>query len=194
MQPDNAARVRDGYIRLGTRGHARSRSTRAEGSICKKNVISRARSCPPVPPQNMVRRGSTVRVRQRASTKALEMGMLCCLRWRDFESARVRDGYILGRAGARGHARRLATQSEACSVHRSVISVKESPCKRRFGVARAGAKVTTSFAREGVVAQSADWQAATSSLPVPSSAQTGASTTTSTGGALRSSSAPPVSS
>src|SRR4029450_4142283 len=38
------------------------------------------------------------------------MGMLCCLQWRDFESSRVRDGYILGLAGTRGHARQLATQ------------------------------------------------------------------------------------
>src|SRR4029450_4659546 len=34
------------------------------------------------------------------------VGGLCCVRWRDFESARVRDGYILGRTGTRGHARR----------------------------------------------------------------------------------------
>src|SRR4249920_524894 len=35
LETDNALRVRDGYIRLSTRGHARTRSTRLDGSICR---------------------------------------------------------------------------------------------------------------------------------------------------------------
>ena len=50
---DNAARVRDGYIRSSTRGHTRARPTRPEGSFCRRNVIASARSCPPVPPLNL---------------------------------------------------------------------------------------------------------------------------------------------
>jgi hypothetical protein len=52
--------------------------------------------------ERMVRRGSTVRVRQRASTQALQMGLWCCLFWRVMR-ARVRDGYTFpGLAGIRG--------------------------------------------------------------------------------------------
>src|SRR4029450_13375468 len=59
----NTPRVRDGYISLSTRGHTRARPTRREGAICRRNVIASARPCSPVPPL----KGSTVRVRQRAS-------------------------------------------------------------------------------------------------------------------------------
>jgi hypothetical protein len=61
----NVPRVRDGYIRLSTSGHGRPWSTRGEHLVCRPNMFANARSCPRVPP--MVRRGSTVRVRQRAS-------------------------------------------------------------------------------------------------------------------------------
>jgi hypothetical protein len=53
LKIDNAPRVRDGYIRLGTRGHARARSTRFEAPICRKNVTASARTCSPVPPSNL---------------------------------------------------------------------------------------------------------------------------------------------
>jgi len=45
VRTDNAPRVRDGYIRLGTRGHARTLKTRLEAAICRKNVIASARPC-----------------------------------------------------------------------------------------------------------------------------------------------------
>src|SRR6266536_2079425 len=48
-QTANAARVRDGYIRLGTRGRARARVTHPDALICRKNVIASGRPCPPVP-------------------------------------------------------------------------------------------------------------------------------------------------
>ena len=51
LETDNAPRVRDGYIRLSTRGHARAR---------------------------MVRRGSTVRVRQRALAYCLLSALFRC--------------------------------------------------------------------------------------------------------------------
>ena len=52
-----------------------------------------ARACPCFPLQtSMVRRGSTVRVRQRASRNALQNGYLSCL-----------SGKRLSRAGTRGH-------------------------------------------------------------------------------------------
>jgi len=53
LETDNEPRVRDGYIRLSTRGHARTLETRREGPICRGNVAASARPCPPVPPQNL---------------------------------------------------------------------------------------------------------------------------------------------
>jgi hypothetical protein len=53
LKIDNAPRVRDGYIRLGTRGHARARSTRFEAPICRKNVTASVRTCSPVPASNL---------------------------------------------------------------------------------------------------------------------------------------------
>jgi hypothetical protein len=64
---DNRPRVRDGYISESTCGHARALPTRYEQPICRTNVPANDRACTRLPPQNfMVRRGSTVRVRQRA--------------------------------------------------------------------------------------------------------------------------------
>ena len=57
LRTDNEPRVRDGYIRLSTRGHARARSTRLGGSICRKNVTANALACPLVPPRNLHREG-----------------------------------------------------------------------------------------------------------------------------------------
>jgi hypothetical protein len=71
--------------------------------------------------------------------------------WRDFDASRVRDGSILGLAGIRGHVRHLATQRGTCSRPSMATTCSESSCKPRFGVARVGAKLTTSFAREVVV-------------------------------------------
>ena len=103
--------------------------------------------------RSMVRRGSTVRVRQRACLKALRMGILCCLPWRDLDSSRVRDGYILGLAGTRGHARRRATRRGTRSRHSIATTRAKSSCKQAIVVARAGATVTPSFAREGLIGQ-----------------------------------------
>jgi hypothetical protein len=77
------------------------------------------------------------------------MGIYCCLRWRDFHASRVRDGYIFGLAGTRGHARRLATQRRACSADSKAQIESERSCKPTFRVARAGATRTPSFASEG---------------------------------------------
>src|SRR6266508_5911000 len=99
----------------------------------------------------MVRRGSTVRVRQSACTKTLQMDMLCCPCWRDFWFARVRDGYIFGLAGTREHARRLATRFETCSRHSFLTTRSKSSCKQPVGVVRTGAALTPSFASEGFI-------------------------------------------
>src|ERR671918_2643016 len=50
---DNRPRVRDGYIRSGTVGHARARATRREAAICRTNVVASARACTRLPPQNL---------------------------------------------------------------------------------------------------------------------------------------------
>jgi hypothetical protein len=85
----------------------------------------------------MVRRGSTVRVRQRASK-------CCCLARRNLRASRVRDGYILGLAGTRGHARRLAAQPETCSRHSIASTHPKSSCKAEVGVACSDATLTPS--------------------------------------------------
>jgi hypothetical protein len=99
----------------------------------------------------MVRRGSTVRVRQRASRKALQMGICCCLARRNLRASRVRDGYILGLAGTRGHTRRLAAEPETCSRHSIASTHPKSSCKAEVGVACSDATLTPSFAREEVI-------------------------------------------
>jgi hypothetical protein len=58
----------------------------------------------------MVRRGSTVRVRQRACIKALQMGLCCRLCRRNLDSSRVRDGYA--RSSTNDHAQALPTRTE----------------------------------------------------------------------------------
>src|SRR5207302_2898456 len=78
----------------------------------------------------------------------LELGMHACLHWRDLEATRVRDGYILRRAGTRGHARRLATRRGTRSRHSIATNHSESSRKQAVCVVRSGAKLTTSFARE----------------------------------------------
>jgi hypothetical protein len=86
----------------------------------------------------MVRRGSTVRVRQRASINDLRMGILCCLLWRVCR-ARVRDGYTFaGLAGIRGHARRLASPRDTRGVQKLCQSRRVSSSnsiRRRLGFA-----------------------------------------------------------
>jgi hypothetical protein len=53
LRTDNGTRVRDGYNRLSTRGHARPRETQLKATICRSNVYGDARPCTPVPPQNL---------------------------------------------------------------------------------------------------------------------------------------------
>jgi hypothetical protein len=53
LRSDNGPRVRDGYIRESTCGHARALPTHAHRPICRRNVIASARPCPPVPPGNL---------------------------------------------------------------------------------------------------------------------------------------------
>jgi hypothetical protein len=65
-------------------------------------------------------------------------------------SSRVRDGCISGRAGTRGHARRLATQLGRCPRHSIATIHSKSSCKQAVDVVGAGVTPTPSFAREGV--------------------------------------------
>src|SRR6266545_833538 len=58
------------------------------------------------------------------------MGMSCCLRWRDL-SSRVRDGYILGLAATRGHARRLATPRRPWSTV-SIAANNSQKCLQQY--------------------------------------------------------------
>ena len=139
--------------RAGTRGHGKS-SERPDSQ--EKHAPHR----PSLGRQfrgstSMVRRRSTVRVRQRACAKALQIGLWCCLRWRDSDDSRVRDGYILGLAGIRGHSRRLGSYATMCSRHSIATRSPKSSWEARVCVARTDAELPPSFDREGVAAQSA---------------------------------------
>jgi hypothetical protein len=79
--------------------------------------------------------------------KDLQMGILRCLHGRKSDASRVRDGYILGLAGTRGHPRRLATQRMTWSGHAIATNDSKGSCKAASCVARTGAEVTTSFAK-----------------------------------------------
>jgi hypothetical protein len=60
-------------------------------------------------------------------------------------------GYETGTFGTGGHPRRLATRPRPC-LRRSIATThSESYCKQAVGVARAGANLTLSFAREEVI-------------------------------------------
>jgi hypothetical protein len=134
-----------GWARAGTRGHDRH--------VVKHDLQeTRDRECPAVSANTawepMVRRGRRFESVRGLETKALQIGIWCCLRWRDFDASRVRDGHILGLAGTFGHARRLATQPGTCSTRSHATTAKQSSCKRASGIARADARLTTSFAKE----------------------------------------------
>jgi hypothetical protein len=142
---------RSGAIRGGS-GSFKARVERAEkpGRLQGKRVTKRLSEITWHRGEaSMVRRGSTVRVRQRACIKTLQMGLLCCLIWRAL-GARVRDGYtFLGRAGIRGQARRLVSPCD--TPHRSdeAARSRQSPCTPPSLVASIGEKLTPSPERGG---------------------------------------------
>jgi hypothetical protein len=80
-------RQAEGTLREHHRGHRRLREVtllRAIPSSCAAFVPAASRPCPPFPAcRSMVRRGSTVRVRQRASVYRLLSDPFCCLYRRD---------------------------------------------------------------------------------------------------------------
>ena len=127
-----------------------------------KTAQTSEKRCRALPP--MVRRGSTVRVRQRASLKALQMSLLCCLFWRVLR-ARVRDGYTcLGLAGTRGQGRRLPSPCDTADrSDRSSLS-RESPCMRAVGVALLG-KRRDPLPTEGVSGSSPPERSAKAACP-----------------------------
>jgi hypothetical protein len=69
----------------------------------RKQAKSVATGCHWLPATFMVRRGSTVRVRQRASEKCLQIGISCCLRLERADTFRTHFWY----------ARRIATSGDA---------------------------------------------------------------------------------
>jgi len=70
----------------------------------------------------MVRRGSTVRVRQRASVKCLQIGTLVLSVRRN---PRTQNGHI---SGTRDALRRLATPSDTIFIERTGPGVRIKPC------------------------------------------------------------------
>ena len=73
FQTDNAPRVRDGCIRLSTRGHTRTSATHSEGQACRTNVPVNARSCTPVPPPNLYGKEGISGLSPAAPREALEL-------------------------------------------------------------------------------------------------------------------------
>ena len=153
MKTDNIRRVRDGYISESTRGHPRALPAHDDWLICRTNMSANVRACTPLPRQNFHgKEGVGGSSPPEGSVKALQVGICCCLRWRDFDASRVRDGYNFGLAGTRGHTRHLATQRATCSRQSIGNRNSESSCTHVFGVARAGTRQLTSFASEGSLA------------------------------------------
>jgi hypothetical protein len=70
----NRARTQDGHIRNDTRVVSRHISIVQISPNCRRNCVENDRACTRVTPRSMVRRGPTVRVRQRASAKRLHSG------------------------------------------------------------------------------------------------------------------------
>jgi hypothetical protein len=155
--------LREGTLREHSCGHARPLAVsrrRSFSGVCGWFVSVDSLACPRFPPPcSMVRRGSTVRVRQRASRKPLQMGICCCLPRRNVRASRVRDGYILGLAGTRGHARRLAAQPESCSRHSIASTHPKTSCKAEVGVACSDATLTPFFAKRVSRSSALPWPA-----------------------------------
>jgi hypothetical protein len=80
-QIDNEPRVRDGYIRLGTRGHARTLKTRREGANCRKNMAASARRCTSVPPGNLHGKEGVDGSSPSEGSKIPAKRNFCCLIW-----------------------------------------------------------------------------------------------------------------
>ena len=93
----------------------------------------------------MVRRGSTVRVRQRASRKPCKWAFLLSAWTQRRRLAGTRRVHFR----TRGHSRARAASSD----HRRSLPIQlpatESACKQAVYIAGAGAEATTSFARDG---------------------------------------------
>ncbi len=138
LTTDNAPRVRDGYISRGTRGYARARETRLERSISRRNVTASARPCLPVPPLNLHgKEGVNGSSPLEGFVRNPANGSFCCLPRRSASVSRVRDGYIFGRPGTRGHARPYATNATTSFAREWGVTSQRCaqrimPANRRF--------------------------------------------------------------
>ncbi len=92
-------------------------------------MVAAARGCPRFPPRrSMVRRGSAVRVRQRALTKPCKPGHLVVCS----NNARVRDGYMCGTCGlARARTTTRDPSFARLETYRN-LSTPRSPCGTRL--------------------------------------------------------------
>ena len=126
----------------------------ASGSapICRRNCVASDRACTRVTRQNLHGKEGVDGSSPSEGFAQKPCKSACCVA-RSGEISIVRgyeDGYISGLAGIRGHARRLATRRGVCSTESIADYNSKSSCKLTPPVAWVGAKVTTSFAREGV--------------------------------------------
>ena len=76
---DNDVRVRDRYIRLSTRDHARASVTRSGGPICRETVAADARPETPVPPLNLHGKEGVDGSSPSEVLKDLQIDIVCCL-------------------------------------------------------------------------------------------------------------------
>ncbi len=101
---------RGANISWSTRVRARVTSLRPIRLVCRAFVASATRACPRFPPRNL-------NGKEGVDGSSLSEGFInipanrsfCCLPRRSGSASRVRDGYIFGREGTRGHARPNAT-------------------------------------------------------------------------------------
>ena len=140
LKTANDTRVRDGYIRLSTRGHARTRSTRLEDSICRKNVPASVRPCPPVPPLNLHgKEGVDGSSPSEGFTKALQNGLYCCRSGYDSILAGTKRIQVPGLVGTRGQAQRRTSPSDTTRRGRFERITDGKTCKHESFVVFLGA-------------------------------------------------------
>jgi hypothetical protein len=139
-------------ISLSTRVHARVTRRRRIPRVCGAFV---AAGDPAVPAASrlsprMVRRGSTVRVRQRASERnPCKRGCFVACVDASLSIAGTPRVHVLGLAGTRGHARRLASPCDTRRAKDEGAALGESPCKQVCSVALMGERRDPSLERRG---------------------------------------------
>jgi hypothetical protein len=146
----NATRVRDGYTRLSTNGHARALPTLCQQLICRTNVLADDRACPRLPPQNLHGKegvdGSSPSEGLQLNPANGHFMLPVVANLRVFAGTRRvhfgTDGHVRARATSRGTARNVR-ETLNC------VRAKEAPANKPLSLPVLAQLWRPSFAREG---------------------------------------------